>query len=185
MNLKTASVIGFFSLPSAALAEANPSAYNAAMAGAPVGAGTCANCGNGIRHHVVCRLEDGRTVFIGTDCAARVGGEPARCIGARCTTQQLAEREARRTQQQAAQQAQQASEAARRAQRAEEFVDLLAALAAQGSEFHSSLANQLLAGDLSERQATYACKALFGPRQNKGNRAAWDTLHDQLIGYSE
>lgn len=37
MNLKDASVIGFFSLPSRALAESNPTAYALAMAEAPAG----------------------------------------------------------------------------------------------------------------------------------------------------
>jgi hypothetical protein len=92
-DLSEAVVTGFFSLPSAALAEANPSAYNNAMAGAPEGAGSCAHCGNGIRHHVVVRLTDGRTAFIGQDCAIKIGQDIARSVRERITTEELLKRE--------------------------------------------------------------------------------------------
>jgi hypothetical protein len=181
MNLSDAQVIGFFSLPSPSLAEHNPDAYNNAMAQAPAGAGTCANCGTGIRHHVVVSL-DGATHFIGTDCAERIGGEPARCVGARLTSDQLAKRQADQDARRAAFDAEVARLAAIRAERAERFADALAALRAQGSEFHRSLASQLVEGDLSRRQAEYVCKAVFGPRQNKRNREAWYALEDAITG---
>jgi hypothetical protein len=75
-KLANATVIGFFSLPSPSLAEHNPSAYYNAMANSPSGAGTCSHCGTGIVHHVVIRDESGKTRFIGTQCAEKVGIDP-------------------------------------------------------------------------------------------------------------
>jgi hypothetical protein len=67
------SIVGYFALPSRSIAEANPEAYNLAIASLPAGAGSCQYCGTGIVHHIVVRLADRRTVFIGTDCAEKVG----------------------------------------------------------------------------------------------------------------
>lgn len=190
MNLSTSTVIGFFSLPSASLAEHNPAAYNAAMAGAPAGAGTCANCGTGIRHHVIVRTEDGATRFIGTDCAVRVGGEPARCVGARLTSEQLAARTALQAIRCGEHAAARAAEVARLAEREERFADVLAVLDHNDDQFppavdtfSRSLARQLRIGDLSVRQAHFACKAFFGgARQNKKNRQQWCDLIDAMTG---
>lgn len=89
-DLRNATVMGFFSLPSASLAEANPAAYSSAWAQAPAGAGSCAYCGTGILHHCAIRLPDGSTAFIGLDCAKRVGGELGRLVAKRKTTAQAA-----------------------------------------------------------------------------------------------
>jgi len=73
MNLSNARIVGYFSMPSASLAEANPDAYNNAWKGAAHGTGTCANCGMGILHHVVVMTPNGEKHFVGQDCAERVG----------------------------------------------------------------------------------------------------------------
>jgi len=73
MNLSNARIVGYFSMPSASLAEANPDAYNNAWKGVAHGTGTCANCGMGILHHVIVMTPDGNKHFIGQDCAERVG----------------------------------------------------------------------------------------------------------------
>jgi hypothetical protein len=96
MNLRKASVIGFFSLPSPSMAEYNPVGYSLAMQSAPEGAGSCAQCGMGIIHHVVIRTEDGKTAFIGSDCAIKIGGEVAKQTRSRLTADQIAERNAKR-----------------------------------------------------------------------------------------
>jgi hypothetical protein len=96
MNLRKASVIGFFSLPSPSAAEHNPAGYTLAMQSAPKGAGSCAQCGMGILHHVVIRTEDGKTAFIGSDCAMKIGGEVAEQTRSRLTADQLAERNAKK-----------------------------------------------------------------------------------------
>jgi len=75
-TLANATVIGFFSMPSPAVAEHNPSAYYAAMARMPRNAGTCSHCGTGIMHHVIIRDVEGKTRFIGTQCAEKVGIDP-------------------------------------------------------------------------------------------------------------
>jgi hypothetical protein len=72
-QLVNGSIVGYFAMPSRALAEANPEAYSNALRGLPAGAGSCQYCGTGIHHHIVVRLADLRTVFIGTDCAEKVG----------------------------------------------------------------------------------------------------------------
>ncbi len=90
-TLERATIVGFFSIPSPTLAEHNPSAYAAAMAGLPEGSGSCSHCGMGIRHHVVIRDEDGGERFIGCMCAEKVGVPKAReAIRYRMTTEQLA-----------------------------------------------------------------------------------------------
>lgn len=74
MSLKNTRIVSFFSLPSQGLAAVNPSAYAAAMAAAPHGAGCCSECGTGILHHVVIESLDGSSRrFIGSDCAMKVG----------------------------------------------------------------------------------------------------------------
>jgi hypothetical protein len=73
MNLQNAKIVGYFSMPAASLAEQNPDAYNNAWKNAAHGAGTCANCGMGILHHVVVMTPDGKKNFLGQDCAEKIG----------------------------------------------------------------------------------------------------------------
>lgn len=183
LNLTNATVIGFFSLPSPALAEANPTAYNAAMSEAPQGAGSCAHCGTGILHHVVIRV-DGQTAFIGTSCAEKVGSERVRrCVRERLTDAQIAERDAERERKSAERKAVGdaliARVAAERAARAALFTDVLPVLNAQNTDFHSSLAAQLVDGPLSDRQAQYVCKAMFG-RYSKRVSEQWDSVYERI-----
>jgi len=78
MNLSNARIIGYFSMPSASLAEANPDAYNNAWKNASHGTGTCANCGMGILHHIVVMTPDGKKHFLGQDCAEKIGDSSMR-----------------------------------------------------------------------------------------------------------
>lgn len=179
LNLHDAAVVGFFSLPSPALAESNPSAYNAAMSEAPKGAGSCAHCGTGILHHVVIRLADGSRAFIGTSCAEKVGSERVqRCVRERVTDEQLAERERRAAARRAESDALIARVAAEREVRYTAMRDIIDPLRAQQTDFHSSLADQLLDGSLSDRQACYAVKAILG-RETKKNADAWWALYER------
>lgn len=186
MNLKDAKVIGFFSLPSAALADANPDGYNLAMKGAPEGAGSCAHCGNGILHHVVIRTSAGGTAFIGQDCAAKVGGPSiARCVREKLTDEQIAKRDAESQLRAAAAQAAMEADKANERARAESLRDLIVPLWQMGESkadtFLGSLAHQLARGPLSRRQAFFACKALYGPRQNKANRDIWEASEERMV----
>jgi uncharacterized protein (DUF3820 family) len=95
MNLSKATILGFFSMPSPSLAEHNPSAYYNAMADMPRGAGTCAHCGTGIMHHVVVRDENGKTHFIGTQCAEKVGLDKE-CLRLKMSREEIAARDAAR-----------------------------------------------------------------------------------------
>lgn len=178
-TLRDAVVVGFFSLPSPSLAEHNPSAYNAAMAEAPKGAGSCSHCGTGILHHVVIRHADGSTAFIGTSCAEKVGSERVqRCVRERVTDEQLAERERKAAERRAESEALIARVAANRAARYELFKDIIDPLRARGTDFHSSLADQLLDGPLSWRQAEYAAKAVVG-RCTKKTETQWEAVYDR------
>jgi hypothetical protein len=176
---KTARVVGFFSLPSASLAEHNPAAYNNAMAAAPAGAGTCAHCGTGIIHHVVINYAGG-SAFIGTTCAEKIGGEIATCVRNRQTAEQKSLADAARDARHAKWQAEQAEIDARKSKRGEDFADVLAALNTQGTSFHRSLAEQLVLSALSERQAECAAKAIFG-RRVKRNAAEFDATVERLV----
>ena len=75
-DLISGNIIGYFQLPSKALAEANPDAYNNAICSLPSGSGCCQYCGRPIVHHIVVQLANRRKVFIGTDCAEKVGHNP-------------------------------------------------------------------------------------------------------------
>ena len=71
------------------------------------------------------------------------------------------------------------------AARAEQFKDLLTVLESEPrgtfETFWQSLARQIRnSGGLSQKQAVYAAKAMFG-RENKGNREAYWTLIDALV----
>lgn len=179
LDLRDARVIGFFSLPSPSLAEANPSAYNAAMAGVPSGAGSCSHCGTGILHHVVIRHADGSRAFIGTSCAEKVGCERVRrCVREHVTEDQLAERERKAAVRRAEDEALMARVAVERDTRYELLKDIIDPLRAKETDFHTSLANQLIDGPLSWRQAEYAAKAVVG-RCTKKTAAQWESVYDR------
>ena len=178
--LSSARVVGFFSLPSLWLAEHNPNAYNAAMADAPAGAGSCSHCGTGILHHVIIRDGDGPERFIGTSCALKVGVS-AQLVRLKITTDQLAVIDAQRAADNAEWQRKRQAEAdelaALIAARRESVGDLVDMLRAVGTEFHSSLASQLETGPLSWRQAGFVAKATSATgRRNKKNADAWDDV---------
>lgn len=178
MNLLNAQVVGYFSAPSPQLAETNPEAYTRAMAELPDGACSCANCGMGIRHHVVILQPNGRKAFIGSDCAERIGGEIARCVRERCTAEQLFAREARFQKQREEYDNAQAAHNTRFAVRSKYFAVALSVLESD-NPFFQSLASQLKAGPLSDKQARYALKAVFG-RRNKANAAQFDALWNDM-----
>jgi len=194
MNLTNAKIIGYFSLPSAELAEQNPTAYTLAMAGAPAGAGCCANCGMGILHHVVVQMPDGSKHFIGTDCAQRAGDETIRsAVKSGKTSEQVAAETAKRDEWLAAYDAAKAQQEAARVARIEQFKPTLTVLAnlhkaderlggtplSEGLTFWASLAKQISYRKISDRQAECVCKAVMG-RRNKTNAAQWDELADSL-----
>lgn len=179
MNLTSARVVGYFSIPSASLAGDNPEAYANAMRGAPQGAGTCASCGMGILHHVVVALEDGQRVFIGRDCAERVGSpEMQRCVREKLTAEQLAAQDAKREAQRQEWAKREEAERERLATRAAAFADILPYLESTMNPFYRSLAEQLRRGPLSPRQAECVAKAIFG-RCNKRNAEQWDSIESR------
>jgi hypothetical protein len=183
-TLEHATIVGFFSIPSPALAEHNPAAYTAALAGLPAGAGSCSHCGMGILHHVVIRDEDGSQRFIGSMCAEKVGVPKAReAIRYRMTSEQLAareaEREAKREAWQIAKQKEEDEKAAHLAKRRESIGHLVDMLRSFGGDFYLSLASQLEVRSLSYRQAEYVAKATSSTgRRNKRNAEAFDAVID-------
>jgi len=93
-TIRTAKIIGFYSLPSPHMAEVNPTSYSLALAAAPANAGYCSHCGRGIMHHVIIRDENGVVRNIGMDCAGKVGFD-ADQVRDRLTDEQIAERKRR------------------------------------------------------------------------------------------
>jgi hypothetical protein len=65
--------VGLWSSPSAALAEANPRAYNNALTGAPACCrNSCDHCGTGITHHCIIQDADGQRFAVGSDCLGKI-----------------------------------------------------------------------------------------------------------------
>ena len=187
-ELREAKVTGFYSMPPGSLAGENPDAYRNAMLAAPAGAGTCAYCGTGIRHHVIIQTKDNVTHFIGTDCAEKIGGEIGECARTRMTSGVKALRDARVERENAEWRAVQADLAAARAARAAKFKDVLDFLLLLNSQqqfidsIWISLHNQLSERPLTERQAQCILKQWFSQtgRRNKTNAKAWDELLERL-----
>jgi len=182
MKLKDVTIIGFFSLPDRAMQESYPQAYAAAMNDIPwdLGAGSCAHCGMAITHHVLV-LDKGVKKCIGTTCAEKVGCDPEQ-IRNRLTSEQVAEREAKRDARIAENNAIAAKFKAEEDARRVEFADIIKILEEQGTEFHSSLARQLAQGNLSERQSNWVVKAVIGRRTKKTDDAAHE-LQVRVCGW--
>ena len=179
-SIRAARIIGFFSMPSPSMSEHNPEAYMRLISALPEGAGVCSQCGMGIMHHVTIIDENGVRRHVGQDCAAKVGADATQ-IKNRLTDEQRAEREAKRAAWNAEAKRLEAEREAIRAERAERFADIIAILNAKGSDFHASLASQLLDGPLSWKQAAYAVKATSETgRRNKKNAAAWDAIEQAI-----
>lgn len=179
-SIRSARIVGFFSMPSPSMSEHNPDAYMRLISALPEGAGTCSQCGMGILHHVVIIDENGVRRHVGQDCAAKVGADATQ-IKNRLTDEQRAEREAKRAAWNAEAKRIEAEREAIRAERAERFADIIAILNAKGTEFHASLARQLIDGPLTWKQAAYAVKATSQTgRRNKKNAAAWDAIEQAI-----
>lgn len=183
-TLSKAKVVGYFSIPGDDVAEHNPSAYAAAMACLPPGAGTCSQCGTGIKHHIVIIDGQGTKRFIGQMCAAKVGLDPEQ-VRSRLTDEQQEVWDERRKNARDAAEARYLealkNEQAIKRRRAEVFSGVLGLLRKQGSEFHNSLADQLEQGPLSRRQADYAVKVTSDTgRRNRLNGEAWDRLFNLM-----
>lgn len=187
INLKSAEVIGWYSLPSQMLLECNPEAYYSEWKQAPEGAGTCQHCGMAIVHHVIIRDENLKVYLVGTKCAEAVGAD-GRAIRSRKTTQQIAEQDAKwkamRTERERLEAANEAQFEITRAARYEHFKETIDMLRAIGSEFHASLAEQLTMRPLSFKQQHYVMKA-WSPsgRRNQVNAEAWDKLSNDLMTF--
>lgn len=66
-------LIGKYSIPSASLAEHNPSGYQNALNGMPkdVGVGSCAYCGTALVHNFIIQSSCGKKSAVGCDCVAK------------------------------------------------------------------------------------------------------------------
>jgi len=178
-SLRSARIIGYYSLPSPFLCEHNPEAYNRALSQAPEGAGTCSQCGMGLIHHAIIE-QDGKRRLVGLDCAQKVGADP-QLIRQRMTTEQRAALDARNAQWDAKRRQAEQERNERRAERTERHGEIIALLRATGSDFHASLADQLAERPLSDRQALFVAKATSATgRRNKGNAEAWDTIINEI-----
>ena len=185
MTLQTARIIGFFSIPSPSLAEHNPQAYTEAMSEIPAGAGTCSHCGTGIVHHVVIVDETGKTRFIGTTCAEKVGCDPEQ-IRYRMTDEEKAKRDAERAQRREVAEIRYQERMAEKrmliVKRREVVGDIVDMLNRLGEDFYSSLASQLEERPLSQRQAFFVARATSSTgRRNKKNTEAWDAIEEKCM----
>lgn len=66
---------GMCQIPSTSLAEANPTAYNAALRMLPqgIGIGSCAYCGTPLTNNFLIRSRDGRLFPVGSECVRKTG----------------------------------------------------------------------------------------------------------------
>lgn len=67
-------VVGFYKLPSSALAGTNPFAYEAILASRPKGVmvGSCAMCGTGLTNNYIIKSADGKKHAVGCDCVEKI-----------------------------------------------------------------------------------------------------------------
>lgn len=180
MNLRNVQIIGFFSLPDRSLQESNPEAYASAMRDIPwdLGAGSCSHCGMAICHHVVILDEAGKKRVIGTSCAEKVGADPE-ALRSRKTSEEMAIINAKHEAKRAEWKKEADDLKAKQEARKIEFADVLKALEEKNSDFHRSLAEQLIDRALSWKQAEFVCKAIFG-RANKKNADAWEAMAERV-----
>jgi hypothetical protein len=134
-------------------------------------------------HHVVIQDEDGKIRYIGSECALKVGIS-SESVRYRMTSEQIAERDAKRELQrqewQLKHQAEEDAKLAHLAARREKVGDLVDMLRAFGGEFYGSLADQLERRPLSWRQGEYVAKATSATgRRNKKNAEAFDAVWDR------
>jgi hypothetical protein len=68
-------LVGFYKMPSNALAEHNPAGYNNALRAMPKGAGcgSCQFCGIGLINNFIIQSADGKINAVGCDCVQKVG----------------------------------------------------------------------------------------------------------------
>lgn len=68
-------LVGFYSIPSASLAEQNPQAYHNELALMPKGisCGTCCYCGTSLKNNFIVRSADDKTFVVGCDCVEKIG----------------------------------------------------------------------------------------------------------------
>lgn len=74
MGTGTYHLVGFWAAPSKGIQEANPEAYNRAMAGRPkVCRFSCDHCGTGIQNHFIIRDSAGKDFCVGSSCIEKLG----------------------------------------------------------------------------------------------------------------
>jgi hypothetical protein len=66
-------LVGYWQLPSTALLEANPEAYNIQMKSAPCSVGCCRHCGMPLIHHYIIKDANGNLFAVGCECVMKTG----------------------------------------------------------------------------------------------------------------
>lgn len=69
--------VGMWTMPSNALLETNPTAYNMALANRPhdLSVGSCAYCGMGLIYNYIIKNSEGRRFVVGCECVNKTGDE--------------------------------------------------------------------------------------------------------------
>lgn len=178
-----------------------------------VGLGSCDYCGNGIMHNFVVRDGAGCHFVVGCDCARKSGDSKViteaenlerlrkKALAEekrrerwerKCQEREAREEEERQrngglTDHEVAEAIRGAAEKKRKEARLKVVGHLTIQLFNMRSDFHNSLARQLISGNLSYRQAEYVCKACVGTtgRRNKKNAQEWDDTISLCMGHDD
>ena len=175
--------------------------------------GSCDFCGNGIMNNMVVRDAEGKHFVVGCDCAQASGddkvmteAENIERLRKRSMAQQRRDAmwEKKRQEREAKLEAERESNGgltdweveqkeiedrknAKCNARLEVVGHITEKLFAKGTDFHKSLGNQLIEGNLSWRQAHCVCKAVVGStgRRNKANAEEWDAIEELCVKGAE
>lgn len=196
-------IMGVWQMPSPSLAEANPSAYNNAMANAPRlkgGIGSCAYCGTGITNHFIIKSDDNQIFAVGSDCVQKTNDGKLIDVAKRALREaaKAAKWERERPAREAAQERHRIEYEAEVKRKAEEreqerlkcekvyrqmpesiWRELDAV--STTNDFYASLRNQLFwNGKVSDRQAHFIAKAVSGARSGS---KAYNAIVDVIPTY--
>lgn len=180
--------IGFWPMPSQSLAEANPSAYNAAMQGRPRvdagGPGCCGHCGTAIVNHCIISDVRGRRFYVGTDCVEKTDQasltDPAKKARVERVARQAAyqAKHGDRLAREAAARAEAERKAQARRDRASAILAPFAAAMADGrGGFCDSVANDLRNGAVPFGRGERIALEILGKQAGRYNSKAYWAAH--------
>jgi len=183
--------VGMCEIPSTSLAEANPAAYQMAMAYLPhdLSIGSCAYCGMGIKYNFIVKGATGRRFVVGSECVNRTGDAGlVKTVKAERTRIAREKRDVRRSQ--AAAERRAAYEAERKARAAAfeaSHTDLIKrARAVTDIEAKGGFIADIIMGGLAGRYVSdKALAAVMNAVADLERRASWNSSHLGTVGKRE